>query len=360
MLVLAAVGLFAGCAKSEPPPTYAGPKVTLRPQYLPGQYVRTIRVVADVGGTATGQQPPAVHTEQSMEMLIDAAAPEASGQRLLAMSYTAVRVKERGFEFDSDQPPPARKPPDADRPFFDPGAVPGLPESKPPLGKADILRELLKARILLRLGPDGRVLSVEGLDRLWDDLAKANPQSAEELRSVKEQMGDARIQEYFTEVGEAYPDHPVAPGDEWAWRNSAVIPLLGKTAMSAKLHVRDIESTPAGRVAVIVGEGSLAPEAPSSVRLGNGTLSLRRVVIAQTFQERFNLDTGLAEQRTIEMTGTIEGTLSAGGRSVDLRAEPKVTAEFLMQSLPDKLSVLPGRRLRPARAAPPRRGPRTA
>lgn len=334
LAVMAAMALLAGCGKSEPPPTYTGPKVTLKPQYLPGQYIRTLKVVADVDGTAAGQQPPTVHNEQAMEMLIDVAKPETSGQRVLTMTYTAVRVKERNFEFDSDHPPAPVPAPTADRPFSSPQWDAALGPAKPALGKADILKELLKAKIIMKVDAEDRVLSVEGLDRLWDDLAKANPGSAAELKSVKQQMGDDRMKEYFSEVAAAYPDHPVGPGDEWTWQNSAVIPLLGKATMSAKLHVRDIESTPDGRVAVIVGQGSLVPDSVSTVPLGNGTLSLRRVVFDQTFEERFNIDRGMAEQRTIRMTGSFEATLSAGGKSVSMQAQPKVTAEFRMLRKP--------------------------
>jgi hypothetical protein len=295
-LTIVATALAAGCSR-EPAPQYAGPKVALRPFSVPGRYVQEVSTAVDFAVAWGGEKDLPVHLDQLTETAMDVSAPEPDGRRTLKLTTRRVKVGSPGAgggpaaSFDSD-----------------------LPDEGQDDELAAALRPLVKTEIVARIGPDDRVTSVEGMDRLYETLAEASPEKATQYRSMKSGLGDASARELFDAECQTLPDHPVEPGDRWEAAGTVDLPLLGKTRLTLECRLKDIETTPGGRVAVIAVTGGYTQDKPKTLRRGGGAITITRADVKQTGEIRFNLDTGLSERRTAAVEGGCGMTVSGPGQ----------------------------------------------
>jgi hypothetical protein len=283
-------------------------KVTIKPLFQPGKYVQVLSVTSDVESTAESTKQPPQHLEQTMEVAVDISKPDASGQRTMRMKYRRIKMTSAGISFDSDK---------ADE------------EQNPMM--AGFVRPLLKADIVIKIDSSGRIDSAEGMDRVWDDMAKSNPDTAEMTKAMKKSMGDAYLKSMLEVEYMQYPDKPVAVGDQWQPVIETEVPFLGPIKVTQKCQLQKIEATPAGKVATFTASSEMVSNKPTTSQMGPATMTVKSVNMKQEGDVRFNIDIGLAERRVMTQTGGLDvAVTSPDGETVPVSMTFKMKMESTM------------------------------
>lgn len=239
-LACVAAMALAGNARAED-------KVTFKKAYVPGSYKSTL-VFLKEGKTKAGENELASKTEVTMAMAWKVAAPDKDGTTALTLQFKrfalSFTVSGQTQAYDSDKPDANTMPPGSNM--------------------AEMFGKLVKAVITATVAQDGKVKDVTGLDSMWDELAKANPDVSMQAGFMKKQIGDAMIRGMIEKLVSVAPDKPVGVGEEWSIELPVEIPVAGKITVKSTYTLKALED--GNKTAVIDAKGRSAsqPENPNA------------------------------------------------------------------------------------------------
>lgn len=187
---------------------------------------------------------------------------------------------------------------DSDAPDENPGAARML---------RPIFGEMIGKSLLMKIGPDGTVHELTGMQAIHDRITKeaaANPI----WMNMREQFTDAAARvEYGESRFDFLPDKPVAVGDTWSRETKRDTAALGPTISKATYKLADItdydHDGKSHRVAVIEYQGTMKTDEAAPQKAKPGGI---RKIKSSEFQGtvRFAIDQGRV--LTNEHTGTMD------------------------------------------------------
>ncbi|HUT31889.1 MAG TPA: DUF6263 family protein [Planctomycetota bacterium] len=225
--------------------SYKGPKVQMKILLNPGRY--TIVETQEDRGTQTvkaGRESQDANTSSTVRVdgEIEIQPPHATtGER--RVTYTCTRVK-----MDADQ--------GGQKMSFhsdDPKASPRDPGSQMLAG---VLGAMVGWTGVQVYSKDGKFLRLEGLEHLLTKMraAPGGPQMAAVMRKMLEPLLRDTLTRHW---GKLLPADPVGPGDTWQRRvDFEQFPMFGDLDFDFTCWLTDVEESPAGKVAVMLCDGS--------------------------------------------------------------------------------------------------------
>jgi hypothetical protein len=294
-------------APADAPPKHQGPKVSLKAMVAPGLYRRKVAETRESEAAVDGQKRPAQRQTWAWEVNLFVPAPAESGER-------DVRVFYRGLKAETGSPETS----------FDTAQFKAAP------GQAfqDLARAAVGAEGLIHLKANGNIAGVEGFDRFWNERARTNPADEPACQILKARAGDLFLGDLVRDDLDMAHYRPVGPGDRWKSARQVEAPLSGTLNIEMEFRLKDIEDTPAGRVAIIGFLGSMKKEKPSSATINGAVITVLDSDTTVTGEARFNMDIGLVEHETAEMSGTMHITVSQDGTTVRKDTKSHIAVEM--------------------------------
>ncbi len=222
--------------------------VTLKAGYEPGTYVMTMTMNMD--GATTMPTGQAMSQKMTMMMVTEMEVGAADEQGTKKMRVTFKRVAQsvsaagQSISYDSAAPE---------------GGNPML---------ATTLGVMLDKPMEMKLGADGKVVEVSGMDKMWDAMAAENPRMAPMLSNMKQRFGDSYLSNMMDWSHRMMPDKPVAVGQDWDASIEMPIPMLGQVQVKQKCNLKELKDTPQGQVAVIAFTSEMQKEGGEEVEMG--------------------------------------------------------------------------------------------
>jgi hypothetical protein len=316
--------------EQSPKPDSLGvePRIRLIQKFPPGKYRLEVIQTMTVKGILTAESSR-VKTSESQEKWwyeIDASEPDASGQTTCIATFKRIISSDsEGSSYDTDDP-----------------------YSLSPYDFEQIIRKIMvNKQYIFKLGQDGSIVSVEGLDRLWDsisnevsrEVAKLDPMNArraaqvgrqvvQQLKQEADALGDKDyIKSLFELVYDIMPDQPVGVGAVWHKVTSENIPLFGAAEHSDEFTLREIEQNAGMRIAHITCVGSIRQEQGKKTQLGPVSMTINNAHSKRKGEIQLNVDTGLVISSRDEFDGVMEASMIISGKNVDADAQMSFMTE---------------------------------
>ncbi len=303
-------GAFAGAARTRP----AGEKVLLKRRHPPGRYVLT--QVSDIEQTMAidGEKRPKQHLSQTLVVLMAVDKPDEAGVVKMALTYRrfeqTMRTGRRVSTFASDAPP-----------------------KKPDSPIAAAIRKLMKTRIVVEVGPGGKVRSVSGLGEMWTALGKTGPRGEVLARQLRKQLGDRMIKGLIEKQWEMIPARGVSVGETWRHDARLEVPFAGQVECRQQCSLKAVEAAPGGRIAIIEYAGKIRSDKEVTTAFGAIELTVDSVDMDRRGTVQFNVDTGMVAGASVHQTGTM---VMSGKERDDTETEVR-----LDQEVKSKVTVRP-------------------
>lgn len=268
--------------------------VALKARYEPGTYVMTTKF--DMDSTSTMSSGQSVNQKMKMMMVaeIEAGQRDADGTQTVRLTFKrAVQSVEGGgmaMAYDSADP-------SSGHPMLGAGLTP-----------------MLNRPTVVKMDANDKVASASGMDEVWEDLAADNPAMA---KGMKEQFGNRYVSHMVNWAADMMPSGPVAAGSSWDADRKETVPMLGEVQVKQKCTLKEIKSTPGGKVAVIAFTSRIEKDKAEASDTG--------APMAMTFS---NI--------RIDQSGTVEVLLDSGlplsysadfKQSMELSSKPQEGAE---------------------------------
>jgi hypothetical protein len=300
-------------------------RVTLKVKYPPGAYLATMKMdsTTAVAMADMGAEPRTVTMSMLMDMHMDYGRPDGQGRQDVTITYTRVRqamqMGDREIVFDSNDPADKQSP-----------------------QMAQMLGPMVGARIVVVVDAAGKVVSIQGLDELFNKIASGNPAMAPMMNDLKKNFGEQNIRE-MCELGSRYlPAKPVAVGEEFEQTADLRLPMFGTMQMTYHGKVASIAKTPAGRIATIQFTGRATVPGPAASPPASQAdsqpsmmpqMSNIKLTLDQTGTQTFNVDKGLLVEATINQTGDIQSSVNMAGTQKDITTTLKQTITMTVSPL---------------------------
>lgn len=188
---------FRSAAVSAPPGTYL-----LQQKYAPGTYYTVAcidtRKLNPVAAQPSSRQPaPEENQQQILIMKNVVNPPDEKGNKTVTMTYARIQQTEilagrKTAEYDSHTP----------------GRNAPVPET--------CFRPLLNAKITVILDRENHVVTLEGLENVWDDVQTTDPTAKAMIKELKQQHTNASIRKAILSYNSFLPNRPVAVGQIWS------------------------------------------------------------------------------------------------------------------------------------------------
>jgi hypothetical protein len=273
------LGVAAGALAQEA----GGEKIVFKRLYSPGKYLMTQTMTMNQT-VATGQMQQEQQIAQTVVVGMDVAQPDKDGNVKMVITFRQIKSKTTAgaqtITFDSD-----------------------LPADKQTSPLAKVFGPMLKLKIEVELGPDGKVRKLTGFEKMWDEIAKSDPAMAPMMGELKKQFGDQMARDLVTKSFEMLPTKAVGAGDSWKTDMPLNVPFLGEIKAGYDCKVAAIEKTRDGKVVVVDMTGSLVKDTPTPTTMGQAVLTTKKVVMKQSGQMRINVDTGVPVAQTLRQQG---------------------------------------------------------
>jgi rhomboid protease GluP len=264
-------------------------RIELRQKFPPGKYEMVTSMVTD-GVVRMKEQTARQYSSQTTWFEIKSSQPDPSGQTTCVM--TIKRMQEFGTEgnVDTDNPASLRR------------GQTGL-----------VFGRMVGREFVVKFGPDWELVSVSGLDEMWDaiaDVAEAETPGSGELvrKQFKEGLGDYVGKSLLHLAYQVMPVGPVGVGAIWHTTESVILPIVGKAKSNIELELTGIEETSEGRIANI----AIASDMRSGKASETVVVTSRGMDLRQKGTMRLDLDTGLLLQSESKTSGTMR--LAVRGR----------------------------------------------
>lgn len=258
--------------------------VTLKARFEPGTYVMTTKVdMVNTSTMSTGQsmeQKIAMTTVAEMEV----GPRDAEGMLTIRLTFKRVAQSMEGsgvsMAYDSVDPASGNQ------------------------MLAATLTPMLEHPVTIKMDANDKVVSASGLDEAWDALASENPNMAAMAKGMKEQWGNTYATRMVDWPAKMMPPGPVAVGDSWDANRTEALPTLGEASVKQRCTLKEVKSTPAGKVAVIAFTSSVEKDQVKGPEPGaQMAVTFSGIKIGQDGTVEMLLDSGmplsrLADQKT--------------------------------------------------------------
>lgn len=306
-------------------------KFEIKQKYVPGQYVVTvqqdIKTATSVGDSETAQVIKG-NTEQSMWIQTDVSKPDDKGQQTVKMTYKRVLMESQTMgstmKYDS----------------ADTNA------SASPLGA---LGAMVGKTITMTLDAEGKVLKVEGVDEMFDAIAKKEPSAAGMMDAMKKQFGPEAMKQLISASYEFLPDKPVAKGESWKKEIKMEMPMIGQATINTDNTLKEVKEVAGKKLAVIEFTGNMKSDKGQPVTAPNAQMTVSSMAIDQKGTVQIDVANPMIGTSDVDMTGKIDMTTTAGETSMPISikmdgkvktsTEPGVYKEPEPQTKPAKSSA---------------------
>ena len=262
----------------------AADKIDLKQKFPAGTYVMTtegdMKQDMNMGPAGTMRQ----NIKMLMALEMTAEKPAEDKTQVLHISYKRLKMSvtggPMGLSFDSERPP-----------------VAGEETSPVSAMMWQILKPLLGAKLDITIDGQGKAVKMSGMDKLWGEMAEANPAAAPMMASMKKSFGDETMKMMLWEMAGPLPKQPVAVGEKWTTNKALVVPMLGNMTMEQECTLKEVRKTSAGRIAKIgfVGKFSKGKPKPGD-NAATTPMTISKMAGQQTGTMRFNVDTGMVAE----------------------------------------------------------------
>jgi len=295
--------------RDEEPNSGSDPKITLKIKYPPGKFVMVqdqdmdmdMTIVAD---GKTQKQP--VKQKMQQWMSLDVSQPDKQGNTTIGMTFDRMRQEVKAG---------------ANNIVLDTNDKKAMASN--PAAKA--LEGLLDANITMKMTADGKVLSVGGMDKMWNSMAKDDPQLAAQM---KKQMGSEAITKLCTQAMQMSPKEPVGVGAVWYSDMKMPIPVIGEMNIETKYKIKSIEKTGAGQIATFTVHAIMTTDTAKEMKVGTASMEINSMDMDMNGKVRINVDTGLMIDSTMDMSGDFDMAISEGGKKMEMSAKIKGTQKM--------------------------------
>ena len=301
LLVLSTL-VHVQCSKRKKDNPGVEPRVTIKQSYPPGKY--SVVVDMDQKQKIEGEgSPQTMQSTMTIEMLMDVAEPAADGSTVLKMSYSRFAMKGSGMNVDTNGPSPP----------------PGTPQAM-----ADqAYRIMIGHELTMKMSAEGEVLSVSGIESLWEKLAASLPQGgAAMLEGLKGMVNDESLKNVMGGGEEFMPPKAMGDGAVWHTKTTTDAPIIGAIDVDFECEMTELADTPAGKVARIAFNGTMESKGGKSLSVGPAAMEFGEIEMTQEGFIRVNADTGLLVDMEMQQVGTIEMSVQQpGGKKLDMTSD---------------------------------------
>jgi len=272
----------------------AADKITLKQQYPAGTYVMTTEsdMKQDMNMGPAGAMKQNVKMLMAMEMTAEKPAKDKT--QVLHISYKRIKMSvtggPMGLSFDSERPP-----------------VAGDETSPVSAMMWQMLKPLLGAKFDITIDGEGKPVKITGMDRLWEEMAGANPAAAPMMANMKKSFGDETMKMMFSQIAGQLPKAPVAVGEKWKTNQVLPVPMLGNMTIEQECTLKEVRKTSAGRIARIDFVGKFSKGKPKAgANAAPMGITISKMAGQQTGTMRFNVDTGMFTEMVVDQKMTME------------------------------------------------------
>lgn len=297
------------CSKkrvNRPDSLGTGTKVTIRQNYPPGKYTMT-QTQEQAQVIKSDGQKQNVSMSVLVVMGMDVSEPDEKGLKSIAMSFQRFKIDSNGVKVDTDDMPPKPK-----------KVTPGPAAFPDPTRRSsqkemieNIYRELLKVKLIIKIGPEGNILKVTGFDDVWERVVETEPATASFIDVFKKSFGDDKIAELMGLQDKFLPPQPVGVGAIWHPNVSMEIPIVGTMTYDAECELIELKDTPEGQVAKIDIVADITSDSGSDMSVGNASVRIDKLEMDHKQTIEINVQTGLITKQILKQEGEIKMTVFA-------------------------------------------------
>ena len=175
------------------------------------------------------------------------------------------------------------------------------------------------------LTPDGEVKHVEGMERVYAEVAKATEEEQAKGQVVRRLLRKAYSNEATARVQRqsliAFPAHGLGIGDHWTRTFEFALPIGGSIAGETRYELVRLEEHDGRRIAIIAMRGELRN--PTSVE--NTSFDIRSSKVSG--EMRFDVDRGVLRYSRHEVELNL--VITARSRTLPVRTTSKTTIELV-------------------------------
>jgi hypothetical protein len=267
----------------------AGQGTTLRYRWSAGQedrYRMTQKTVATISGMPGGGGTQTVEQAMTQTTAMKVLSVAADGTATIQQTFEAVRM-------EMTTP--------AGTMVFD-SAVKEAPADPMMAGLATLLTGMVGEVITVVLKPNGGVVKVEGMTRIFEKMSAAMPADVATgplIASLKSALSDEAMQRTFGQSFSAFPDAPVATGETWTTTSEIVQPVIGtvNTVRTSTLQaVETAGGSAMARIGIVVAvkQSAEAPAAGAPMKMTMGDAK-------GTGEITFDVTNGRMQRTTVDM-----------------------------------------------------------
>ncbi len=311
--------LALGCAKEESTwgegeSSGSEPRVTLRVQFPPGIFEMVTEQTTDALVTITGggRTEAQKMTQSNLQAVtLETSQPDADGNTTLTIGFKRLRQEitaPMASVFDTD----------------DPSSLTSNPAG-------EVLAEMLQLPLTIKLDGEGEVVSVTGMEEIWDRLAAANPRSAAALGAMNQKQDGAAFAKRMTQPMAFAPEGPVGEGAVWYVETTIPVPMVGDSMSRIKCRLVGLEGIGEGQIAVIETIGTITTGDAKRMIVGEVAMEIETISLELDGVMKVLVDTGLLIEQSYDLTGRVRMAIDTGGRSassrIDLSGKVKTTIQ---------------------------------
>jgi hypothetical protein len=315
--MIRSMSAFIAALALSAPALDAQEKITLQQKYVPGKYELKQVMTSQAETTIRGQMVP---TDMSMTMVMEIVvqAPDDKGLTKVQMGFRQVKqkVSQSGkamMEYDSENP--------------------GIGDQSEALGR--MYKPLLAAKIAFQVTKEGKIQNFSGLEEIWDNMAKEDPNLAEVAEEMKKQINNSMVEKMMSQASKSFPDKPVGVGDTWKVETKMTVPMVGEMVVNQDCKLKDVEKSGSTRLAVVEIEAKAKADKPVENKTRRGTMTVEKMQTAQKGTMKVDVDKGIAVQQNWDGTVDMEmTTVGRDGESTPISSKQKLKMEITMTVKP--------------------------
>ena len=285
-IILSSAYSFAAqnTVKDEEESSGSDPKITLKLTYPPGKYVVHQGQVMDMnmkiqqGGNTQNQ---AVKQKQDMWMGLDVSSPDSSGNKKATMTFTRMRqemnIGPQNIIIDT-----------ADEKTMKNNMMAGA------------FLPLMKIKLTMTISPEGKVIEIKGMEEYFKNLAKQNPQMAQQM---KQSLGDKALARIYTQVFDMSPKKPIGVGAVWYSNIKMPVPMMGDSEIKTKYKLQKIHKDQAAPKADIAVHAKMEIKDGKGANVNNMNLKVSEMSMDMKGNAIINIKTGMLSKQSMDIVG---------------------------------------------------------
>ena len=248
-------------------------KYTVQPRFEPGKYVQTQVMTNDMVtriGDLDSEEGIPMKQEQTMKSFLEVSRPNAQGTQKVKMTFAEIQMNQTvmGMELVYDS---------RDEDLQDPRIAP-------------VFSAMVGSEITFDLTKDGKMERVQGIDDLWEKIAKNMPGAgAEVIKAMKENMGDEMLSHLMNGLDSDFGKELRAVGEPWTETRSQKIPVFGESETELTHTLKSVKEN----VAVIATDGKIKMQG-GTFGMGPVKMEFEKGDMGIVTATSLNLKTGLA------------------------------------------------------------------